>query len=65
MRSTPVPVLRELAPGLPVIRCPHCARLTLAHELCATPAEASECRLPQTLSQVVGVPMTIELQQVA
>jgi len=42
-RQTPMPLLRNLAPNLLIVRCSLCFELTACHELCQSMEEAEKC----------------------
>lgn len=43
MKQTPIPLLRELTPGVVVHRCVACRELVLVSELCGSESEALRC----------------------
>jgi hypothetical protein len=57
MRETPIPPLRDLAPGLLVVRCGVCMALVYASELCQRLEDTPTCvgawsDVPRTLCQL-------------
>ena len=52
MRKTPLPLLRNLASGVVVSRCPFCGQMVLGREQCGGQSEANEC---QPRAQVDGL----------
>jgi len=43
VRKTPLPLLRDLAPDLLVLRCGQCRELVLLHELCQDAVSVACC----------------------
>jgi hypothetical protein len=43
MRQTPIPLLRDLAPDVLVVRCGLCQQMVLASECCEDITQAPQC----------------------
>jgi hypothetical protein len=57
VRKTPLPLLRDLAPEVLVVRCGHCCELVLFDELCKHPLEAACCPRRSMLERPEQVPI--------
>ena len=42
-RKTPIPLLRDLRPGIAVVRCQFCQELVLYFEACGATSEQATC----------------------
>lgn len=56
VRKTPIPLLRNLPPNCPVVRCGLCEELVLHHECCSGPLEAPSCPRRAYLEQSLAIP---------
>lgn len=49
MRQTPIPLLRDLPHGCPIVRCPFCNELVMYRERCEAADEAKTCPSRSTI----------------
>jgi hypothetical protein len=63
VRKTPLPLLRDLAPNVLVIRCQHCTELVVFDELCQAELESMCCprRAMIEQTQLVVGPLALPL----
>ena len=57
VRKSPLPLLRDLAPEVLVVRCGHCCELVLFDELCKHPLEAACCPRRSMLECPLALPL--------
>lgn len=60
MRQTPLPLLRDLAPGALISRCEFCRSFAVGHEACQGSKEASQCP-PRRLVDVLAGTWVLEM----